>query len=243
MNDGYILMLDGSTEVCSVALSSADRKLMANVFESTKSKQSECLAPMVHEVLGALPRRELLKAVIVAEGPGSYTGLRIVAGFTKGLCMAMGLPLYTITTTELLSHTFLWRNKDVGPEAILMPMIDARRMEVYASLHDAKGKALTTTQALILTEREVQDAIAQELLGREAYFFGSGAEKAQELFGEICPSAQFIPNILPDVAALVDKAWELVEGEGEPRDITYWEPFYLKEYEAKVGMPNKVLGR
>lgn len=241
--DRYILLIDGSTEVCSVALASERLGIVSSAFESAKSKQSERLAPMAHEVLASLPEEGQLVAVVVAEGPGSYTGLRIVAGYAKGLCMALGLPLYTMTTTELLAHTFLSQSDDVDRRALLMPMIDARRMEVYAGLYDAEAMSLTDVKALILTDPEVQQSI-KEAIGDEgeAYFFGSGAEKAVELFHDLLPKAKFQPGIVPDASAMMKKAWVLVEG-GSSQDVTYWEPFYLKEYQAKVGVPNKVLKR
>lgn len=240
--DRYILLIDGSTEVCSVALASEQSGVVASSFESAKSKQSERLAPMAHEVLSSLPEGGRLEAVVVAEGPGSYTGLRIVAGYAKGLCMALGLPLYTITTTELLAHTFLSQRSDIDEGALLIPMIDARRMEVYAGLYDHEATSLTDIKALILTDSEVQDSIKEVIGEKNAYFFGSGAEKAVELFHEWLPNAEYQPNIVPDASTMVQRAWALLADE-EPQDVTYWEPFYLKEYQAKVGVPNKVLKR
>lgn len=242
--DRIILLIDGSTEVCSVAVASEQRGILSAVFEPEKSKQSERLAPMVHEVLEqaatSMSEGLALDGAIVAEGPGSYTGLRIVAGYAKGFCMSRGIPLYTVSTTELMAQTFLSRKDDVCPDALLMPMIDARRMEVYSALYRADVSPLTEIEALVLNDEQVQGRIAQALGDKVGYFFGSGAEKAIELFHGLCPRMEFVAGLQPDVAALGKRGFELLN-QGEKKDVTYWEPFYLKEYEAKIGVPNKVL--
>lgn len=242
--DRYILLVDGSTEVCSVALASEQRGVVSSIFESEKSRQSERLAPMVHEVMEQ-SAKELqediqLEGVVVAEGPGSYTGLRIVAGYVKGLCMALGIPLYTVSTTELMVHTFLARKGSVAEDALLIPMIDARRMEVYSALYRTDASRVTEIEALVLNDETVQERLTHALGTRTGYFFGSGAEKSIELFQKFCPNMEFFAGIQPDAATLSQRGFELLK-EGTQRDVTYWEPLYLKEYEAKVGVPNKVL--
>ena len=235
-----ILLIDGSMQSCSVALANEQGEVLRSLTELTPNKQSERLAPMVHQLFGK-EGREGLSALVVAEGPGSYTGLRIVAGYAKGLAYALGIPIYTVSTLQLMVDTVLEQHSELkGLEnALLMPMIDARRMEVYSALYNAQGDSVSEIEAMILTDEIKLNALQRRVGGNKLYYFGSGAEKAQDLFAQIFPSAVYLPHLIPQAEAMANRAVELLRS-ATPVDTMYWEPFYLKEYQAKVGA-NKVL--
>lgn len=236
--DKFILLLDSSTDYCSVALASEERGVVAEREENDRTKQSARLAVMANEVLAEIPEGAELSAVCLAEGPGSYTGLRIAAGYAKGLAWSRNIPLLALPTTLLIALSYK-ATEAPSTDALLMPMIDARRMEVYSALYTVNNEAETDIATLILTEEETQKSL-QEIVGdRELVYFGSGAEKAQTLMGSLLPRSRFVPNIYPKAKDMAEAAFSLLE-EGQRLDVAYWEPFYLKEYEAKKTL-NKVL--
>lgn len=242
MEKKYILLLDSSTDYCTVALAQEGDTptIVAEAEETDRSRQSERLAVMANEVLSQLPQGAELSAICVAEGPGSYTGLRIAAGYAKGLAFAKRIHLLAISTTQLIARCYL-ASEEASEEALLMPMIDARRMEVYSALYTAKGEPLSDIAALVLTEEETQASIAELIEQRRLVYFGSGAEKAQQLFQSILPYSRYIPNIYPHAKHMASDAFRLLKA-GEHLDVAYWEPFYLKEYQAKKSL-NKVLAQ
>lgn len=242
MKNRYILLLDSSTDYCTVALAEEGNtpRIIAEAEESDRSKQSERLAVMANEVLEHLPEGTELSAICVAEGPGSYTGLRIAAGYAKGLAFAKRIPLLAISTTQLIARSYL-AQEQVFKETLLMPMIDARRMEVYSALYDAKGDPVSDIAALVLTEAATQASISELIGEHPLVFFGSGAEKAVELLQSLLPASRYIPNIAPHAKHMASHAFKLLDA-GEHLDVAYWEPFYLKEYEAKKSL-NKVLAQ
>lgn len=240
MEKEYILLLDTATEVCSVALGRMDGTIIAHKEEATPNRHSEMLAPFVDELLlnASDPDiRKRLCGVVVSEGPGSYTGLRIGASYAKGLCWALGIPLISCTTTEALARAFLEREKQDGEsDYLLLPMIDARRMEVYLAFYDPasieRNGREADVRALILTEEEGRDYLRSEVKDSKVVFFGSGAEKAvpvmESLFGE---RAVFVPGITAHAGSMLPVGIKAIrEGRGE--DVGYWTPFYLKEFQA-----------
>ncbi len=236
-NSRYILLLDSSTEYCSVALASNTQGVISYLEEEDRSRQSERLAVMADEVIAD----KKISAVCVAEGPGSYTGLRIEAGYAKGLAWAQGIPILATSTLQLLCRSFLSKVKDLEEGALFLPMIDARRMEVYTALYDCVGNAESDISALVLTDPDIQNRIKARVGNRSLYFFGSGAEKAVELFSTLIPTAHYVGGIYPQAKDMAEDAFKLLDNE-DYCDVAYWEPFYLKEYEAKLS-PNKVLAK
>lgn len=234
----FILLLDSSTDFCSVALASDQRGILSEREETDRSKQSERLAVMANEVLAALPEGDKLSAVCLAEGPGSYTGLRIAAGYAKGLAWSRNIPLLAIPTTLLIALSYKAMEQP-SADALLMPMIDARRMEVYSALYTVVDEAETDIAALILTDGETQLSLKEVVGDKELIYFGSGAEKAQELFGQLLPNSRFVSNIYPQAKDMAGMAFQELE-RGKQLNVAYWEPFYLKEYEVKKTL-NKVL--
>lgn len=237
----YILLLDSATEVCSVALGKTDGTILSHKAETTPNKHSELLAFFADELLREIPggAKRGLSGVVVSEGPGSYTGLRIGASYAKGLCWALGLPLVAVPTTEALVYSFL--RSEAGQnllsekkDALLLPMIDARRMEVYGGVYTADAKLIEEAEirAIVLTDEEDQAYLQRLVDDRDVIFFGNGAEKAipviSELFGE---KAAFCPEISADAGAMLDRGIRGIQ-KGESVDVGYWTPFYLKEFQA-----------
>lgn len=237
----YYLLLDTSTEVCTVALCDDEGTILGTREDNRGNKHAEVLALYADELLAGLPKGGKLSGVIVAEGPGSYTGLRIGAAYAKGLCWTLGIPLVTMTTPEVLAYTALQQYTDLPAAALLLPMIDARRMEVYTALYDHNGVPLSEIEALILTDENTQKRLVDTTEGRSVVYFGSGAEKAKEIFTSLLPDSRFLPDVVPHAEAIAIPGLMKLKA-GETVDVAYWEPYYLKEYMARKSQ-NKVLER
>ena len=215
-----ILMIETSTECCSVALSCGPQILATRVDEAPKQHAAR-LAPYVQEVLheAGLPD-DGWDAVAVSAGPGSYTGLRVGVSTAKGLCFGSRKPLIAVDTLRILAL------QAQGSFRRIVPMIDARRMEVYAARFDGAGTRLDETQAVILDA----DSYRDDLEAGTVLFIGTGAEK----FSHVCthPNAAFQP-CFPLAEAMVKPALEALQKK-EFEDVAYFEPFYLKEFVAGI---------
>lgn len=239
-----ILLIETSTEVCSVALA-VDDKVITQLIQKEEAQHSALIGIFAEKVLEYIPKGKELQAVAVSEGPGSYTGLRIGASFAKALCMIRQIPMVAITTPRLLVDALLLtlneRNEDYLDErTLVMPMIDARRMEVYTALYDLKGNLVSDVEALILTDTDAMKRLQNVIGDRPITYLGSGAKKAQEIMSSTFATSSFVPDVLPQAAALLPAALEALNAK-QYCDVAYWVPFYLKEYEAKMSI-NKVLG-
>jgi tRNA threonylcarbamoyladenosine biosynthesis protein TsaB len=166
-------------------------------------------------------------AVSVSCGPGSYTGLRIGVSMAKGICYGRDLKLIAVPTLELLCVPVLLRHPDMEENALLCPMLDARRMEVYAGLYD---RALHTVRAV---GADVVDGetYRQWLDERPVYFFGNGAKKCMDIIHH--PNAHYLDGIEPEARWMQPLAERRLLN-GQTEDVAYFEPFYLKDYVAKV---------
>ena len=215
-----ILMIETSTECCSVALSEGPR-IVAQRIDETPRMQSSMLAPYIVEVLqeAGLTASDL-DAVAVSEGPGSYTGLRVGVSTAKGICFGAGIPLIGVDTLQILAC------QAEMPTDRIIAFLDARRMEVYAATFDAEGRKLSDTAAVILDS----ESYHAELEAGCVLFIGTGVEK----FQAVCQhhNAVFQPcfplataMLQPSLAALQKK---------EFKDVAYFEPFYLKDFVAGV---------
>ena len=228
-----ILNIETSTSVCSVALSSEGEVLFEkSSFEGPS--HAALLGVYVEEALGEMKKKGLrLDAVAVSSGPGSYTGLRIGVSVAKGLCFGYGIPLISIHTLEVLAVAAL-KEQDNAADRLYCAMLDARRMEVYAAIYDASLKTVRETSADIVDA----DTYAAYLEKGKVCFFGNGAAKCREVITS--PNAFFIDNIHPlavNMIPLSEKAF----AESQFEDVAYFEPFYLKEFQATIAK-NKVLG-
>jgi len=214
-----ILHIETSSKNCSVAISDGEELLCLCEEVSENYKQSESLHTFVEWALeGAEISLKDIEAVSLGKGPGSYTGLRIGAASAKGFCYGLKVPLIAVNSLETMKGPFLGQNYDV-----IIPLIDARRMEVYCAVFDGNsGEMLTETEAKILDEQSFK-----ELEGKKILFVGDGAKKAQEILQ--ISGADFNENVYPSAKYLIKKSVEKFNRQ-DFEDVAYFEPFYLKDF-------------
>ncbi|RCU43440.1 tRNA (adenosine(37)-N6)-threonylcarbamoyltransferase complex dimerization subunit type 1 TsaB [Chryseobacterium lacus] len=216
-----ILHLETSSKNCSVAISEGKKLLCLCEETSENYKQSELLHTFVKWAIeGAQISLKELDAVSLGAGPGSYTGLRIGASAAKGFCYGLNIPLIAVNSLETLAAPFLATDFD-----LVIPMADARRMEVYCSVYDGNnGQVITETEAKVLDETSFQ-----ELSDKKVLFAGDGARKAKEILQ--LPDATFNAGVLPSAQYLIGKAADKFEAQNF-EDIAYFEPYYLKDFQG-----------
>jgi tRNA threonylcarbamoyladenosine biosynthesis protein TsaB len=226
-----ILHIETSTQVCSVAVSE-DSHVIFQQEDHSGPNHAERLGSMVDEALSFTDNHAIpFDAVAVSCGPGSYTGLRIGVSMAKGICYGRNLKLIAVPTLELMCVPVLLREM-VEENALLCPMIDARRMEVYAGIYDRALKEVRPVGADVVDA----DTYKQWLDERPVYFFGNGAAKCMETINH--PNAHLIEGIEP-LAKWMQPLAERRLLNGQTEDVAYFEPFYLKNYVAK--MPKKLI--
>ena len=233
MEKKYILLLETATDSCSVALSE-NSNIIAEKYINQPKAHASLLARYICDILEENNlTMEDCSAVAVSKGPGSYTGLRVGVSCAKGLCYGASKPLISVCTLATIAQMALDNNLYTGEgDFLIVPMIDARRMEVYTANFNSKGKQLTPVEAKILDET----SYAAELAAGPVLFTGNGAEKFKELVGDN-PNAFFAPQE-PHAAGMRVIAANKLEAE-EFEDNAYFEPFYLKDFVA--GKPKKLL--
>ena len=221
-----ILHIETSTNVCSVAVSE-DGKVIFDKADRTGNNHAEALGSFVDEAMSFADSHAIpLDAVAVSSGPGSYTGLRIGVSMAKGVCYALNLPLLSVPTLELMCVPVLLRNEEIEYEALLCPMIDARRMEVYAALYDRALKPVRGIQADVVDA----DTYRQWLEDRPVYFFGNGAAKCMDTINH--PNAHLIEGIEPVAKWMMPLAERKMLNDIH-EDVAYFVPYYLKDFVAK----------
>ncbi len=227
-----ILHLETSTDVCSVALSQ-DGDCIFSQEDRSGHNHAVMAGVFVDEALSFADSHAIpLDAVAVSCGPGSYTGLRVGASMAKGVCYGMDLKLIAVPTLELLCVPVLLNHEEIEDNALLCPMIDARRMEVYAALFDRALHPVRETQADIVDENTYRERLDK----RPVYFFGNGAAKCMDAINH--PNAHLIENIEPLAKWMFPLAEKRIAQE-RFEDVAYFTPFYLKDFVAK--MPKKLL--
>lgn len=227
-----ILHIESSTTICSVAVSE-DSHVICHSEEFEGPNHARILAPMVQDALSFADSHAIpLDAVAISEGPGSYTGLRIGYSTAKGVCYGRNLPLLSIPTLEIMCVWPLIYGPELPEDALLCPMIDARRMEVYAAVYDRALRPLRPVQADIVDE----NTYLQWLDAQPVYFFGNGMEKCRPLLSQH-PNAHFIPDIHPQAQYMAPLAERRLI-QGQIADVAYSEPFYLKEFHATTPRKN-----
>jgi len=216
-----ILHIETSSKNCSVAISDGEEILCLCEEVSDNYKQSESLHSFVEWALeGAEISLKDLDAISLGKGPGSYTGLRIGAASAKGFCYGLKLPLIAINSLDSMVEEFV----NQGFEFII-PLVDARRMEVYTAAFDGtSGKMISETEAKILDENSFS-----EFVDRNVLFIGDGAKKAQEIIN--LPNAEFKSDIYPSAKGLIKKSVEKFN-QNDFEDTAYFEPFYLKDFQG-----------
>ncbi|WP_205503423.1 tRNA (adenosine(37)-N6)-threonylcarbamoyltransferase complex dimerization subunit type 1 TsaB [Rufibacter psychrotolerans] len=218
----YILSLETSSSVCSVALHQ-DRQLLSYAELQMEKSHSSHITIMVQQVVeNAGIRLEQVDAVAVSGGPGSYTGLRIGSGTAKGLCYSLDKPLVSVGTLEAMARQVI--SGTPAPNRYLFcPMIDARRSEVYTCLLDHALGEVLPVEPLILEPT----SFARELEKQPIIFFGSGAAKARALLPPH-PNALWVEDVKPTAKAIGELAFAKLQA-AQLEDVAYYEPFYLKE--------------
>lgn len=219
----YILQIDTATDTCSVSIS-VDGKVLDVLDASESNLHASKLTVFIDELL---KRNDIdykqLHAIAVSKGPGSYTGLRIGVSTAKGLCYALDIPLIAVNTLDSMYHGYL-QNKESLPKSIYVPMLDARRMEVYLNMYQ-DHQLIRPTEAVIVDE----DTFAP-YEHTTVVLFGSGAAKLEELLKQhtniiidrsYSHSSQYLTTVAFDKFST--KEFE---------DLIYFEPYYLKEFIA-----------
>ncbi len=213
-----ILCLETSTTNCSVAVSVDGKIVISRERNEKKYSHSEKLHIFIEEVLSeAKIEKSRLDAIVIGKGPGSYTGLRIGVSAAKGLCFALDIPLIALSTLEILAQQ---AKIETG---FIIPMLDARRMEVYSAVFSAEGKQLRKTEAEILSPNSFKDYLKEG----KCVFIGDGASK----FKTLCDhkNSLFIEDAFPsslNMAALAEAKYKISDTE----DVAYFEPYYLKNF-------------
>lgn len=227
-----ILHIETSTDVCSVAVSQ-DGVCIFSEEDHSGPNHAVKLGAFADMAMSFADSHGIpLDAVAVSCGPGSYTGLRIGVSMAKGICYGQGLPLLSVPTLELLSVPVLLNNEELEDDALLCPMIDARRMEVYAGIYD---RALHPVRGI---SADVVDAgtYREYLDSHPVYFFGNGAAKCMESINH--PNAHLIEGIEPLAKWMFPLAEKKMANEAF-EDVAYFVPFYLKDFVAKT--PRKLI--
>ena len=222
------LLIETSTEACSVAISE-DKQIIASREVQQHKVHAQMLAPFIKEILIEKGLKVAdLSAICVSEGPGSYTGLRVGVSTAKGLCFGSDIPLLSIPTTDVLAR--MAEREIKSDNTLIIPMIDARRMEVYCARYNSSMERISDITAEVLDENSFNEDFEKY---SDIIFIGDGAVKfkdvlnekhlAKSTFTECCPLATYmaIPTL---------EVWN----KKEFKDVAYFEPFYLKEFVAGV---------
>lgn len=231
----YLLNLESSTEICSVALS-CDGQLIDLQESEEGQNHARLLSVFVQEVM---QRNQIgfneLAAVAVSSGPGSYTGLRIGVSLAKGICYAQQLPLIAVSPLLAMSAHVLSRRSELclppSDELVLCPMIDARRMEVYTAMYDNQLNELEPVSAKIISENTFDNLPENTPL----VYFGNGATKCQSIMNP--DNTWFVDHIKTSAQFMCTLSHQALEHK-QFENLAYYEPFYLKDFIAGVSQKN-----
>lgn len=219
-----ILNIETSTENCSVALARDGKVISYKEENSERYIHSESLHPFIGEVIkdGGVSLSDL-DAVAVGKGPGSYTGLRIGVSAAKGIAYSLDIPMLSSTGLDILAAEFCSMHR-LSPEDLLVPMIDARRMEVYTAIYSYKGTPVSMIEARIVGEGSLDHLQAERV-----YVFGTGAQKCRDVLSH--SKFKFTGPVFPSAGALATISEQKYQS-SKFEDTAYFEPFYLKEFIA-----------
>lgn len=227
----YILQIDTATEICSVSLS-LDGVLLDKLDAVEPNVHASKLTVFIDDLLR---KRNIaysdLKAVSVSMGPGSYTGLRIGVSTAKGLCYALDIPLIALNTLESLFNGFSQLNK-LSSHHLYIPMLDARRMEVYMQVYNENSQLIEDTKANVI----VADSFTN-FEGKKIVMFGSGASKLKDLFANN-EAVTIVENFKHSSSSMSSLSYSKFLA-NDFEDLVYFEPYYLKEFVATT--PKKLL--
>lgn len=213
-----IINIETATKNCSVSIAKNGEVIAIKELNDGNYSHAEKLHFFIQEILKetAISLDEI-KAIAVSKGPGSYTGLRIGVSTAKGLCFALNKPLISIETLYSLATSITVENGSV------VPMLDARRMEVYSAVYDSSQLEVRPIQAEIIDETSFSEYLKED----KVYFLGDGAEKCKEVIQH--PNAVFIDNKFPSANEMASLSFKKYN-EKDFEDVAYFEPFYLKDF-------------
>jgi tRNA threonylcarbamoyladenosine biosynthesis protein TsaB len=228
-----IFQIETSTQACSLALSTGKNIIFERADLSGSSHVAN-LGIFTSEAMEYVKKNDCpVEAVAVSAGPGSYTGLRIGVSLAKGLCYGLGVPLIAVPSLRIICRTLMETQAYPGDAPYFCPMIDARRMEVYAAVYNENLELVRDVNADIVDENTYGEYLSRG----KVLFFGNGSDKCKSVI--LSPNAVFIGNVYPSAAAMTGPANEAFDKKAFV-DVAYFEPFYLKEFQATVPK-NKVI--
>jgi len=216
--DIYILNIETATKNCSVSIAKNGKVLVFKDVNTGNYSHAEKLHPLIKSLLEKVKLRfEDLNAIAVSKGPGSFTGLRIGVSTAKGLCFALNIPLISLDTLNILAHGISIER------GYIVPLLDARRMEVYTAVFSSDYKQLTDIDAKILAVGSFKDFLDKDTV----YFVGDGVAK----FKAICThkNTYFVDNIWPSANEMGILSFNKYK-KSDTEDVAYFEPFYLKDF-------------
>jgi len=213
-----ILNIETSTKNCSVSIADSGKIIAIKELNNGNYSHAEVLHPFIENILteGSISK-DKIDAIAVSKGPGSYTGLRIGVSAAKGLSFALNIPLISIDTLTALSFAV---SVDKG---IIVPMLDARRMEVYSAIFDKQHQKIREIKAEIIDETSFLAALEQG----EVHFLGDGAHKCKEIITH--KNAVFIDDMFPSSREMAMLSYHKFK-KNDFEDVAYFEPFYLKDF-------------
>lgn len=213
-----ILNIETATKNCSVSLAKDGKIVAIKELNDGNYSHAEKLHPFIQEILTkAKISATNINAIAVSKGPGSYTGLRIGVSAAKGLCFAIGKPLISVETLHSLATSLTIK------KGFIVPMLDARRMEVYASVYNKQHTQVRAIKAEVINE----SSFAEYLTTNTVYFLGDGAEKCKNIINH--KNAVFVDDKFPSAKKMAILSYEKYL-KNDIEDTAYFEPFYLKEF-------------
>ncbi|MCP4884173.1 MAG: tRNA (adenosine(37)-N6)-threonylcarbamoyltransferase complex dimerization subunit type 1 TsaB [Flavobacteriales bacterium] len=223
---GHILNIETATKNCSVSISRDGELIALKELNEGKFSHAEKLHSFILDTINEVGiKMHDLHAIAIGKGPGSYTGLRIGVSAAKGLCYALNKPLISVPTLEIIALQIPLENNE-----IVVPLLDARRMEVYSAIFDHNYRQIRQTEAEIIDKTSFKTFLDKGIV----HFAGDGAEKCKVLIKH--DNARFVSDVFPsarEMAAIANGKFKARDFE----DLAYFEPFYLKDFVA--GKPKK----
>ncbi|HXK81953.1 MAG TPA: tRNA (adenosine(37)-N6)-threonylcarbamoyltransferase complex dimerization subunit type 1 TsaB [Bacteroidales bacterium] len=229
----YILNIETSTEICSASVSRGIKTISYREHFIERS-HAAILTNLIADVMKeSCIEFAQLSAVAVSKGPGSYTGLRIGVSTAKGICFALNIPLIAIDTLAIIADMALENQHSENKDVLYIPMIDARRMEVYSAVYNKDLTKVRDVEANIIDNESFK-----EFNNKALVFCGNGSDKCKDVIS--ISDSIFLPNIFPSAKFMTKQAHQKFINQ-EFEDVAYFEPYYLKDFIATIPK-NKVLG-